>query len=379
MQIIVAILVILFSSTLLGEFFARFGLEKIAGQLISGIILGPALLHIINPADVTQIENIAIYFIILYIGIEVTTDLFKEGIDKAITFSISSFILPMLLISIISISIFQIPAKSSLIMSIAIAVPSISIISVMVIRNNLLNTEVGQIILFSTVISDLLAFTLLSLLYVGFKGVASIISIISLFIIFIFALDRFLVKKKLSLANVEFISEIGKEEVALSVILLFSLIVATVFLYVGVSFILGVFFAGVLIRKEILGENIFKKIDDTLSILNNTFFIPIFFSIAGMVTSIPSGPYLIIFMVIISIELTLPFYIDYLISKRIFKDHARKMASIFSGRGAVGLLVATLALSYGLLNANEYSVVIISTVILSLFGSLMIRRNYNIT
>lgn len=373
MEIIVAILILLFASTLLGELFARARLEKIAGQLISGILLGPILLHVINPADVSQIKDVAIYFIILYIGIEVTTDLFKKGFSRAISLSMTSFIIPMLVISTILVYFFGIALDSSISMAISIAVPSISIISVMVMRSNLLRSEVGQIILFSTVISDLIAFVLLSIFNAGVKGLSLIILVIVAFLVLIFVLDKIFIEKKFSLANLKFISDIGREEGAFSLILLFSLIVATLFLYAGVSFILGVFFAGVLIRREILGENIYQKIVDTLNILNNTFFIPLFFSIAGLVTSIPTGIYLIVLVIIIAIELTLPFITDYLISKRFYKNEAKRIASIFSGRGAVGLLVATLALSYGLINGNEYSIVIISTVILSLYGSIMMR------
>ncbi len=373
MEIIVAILILLFASTLLGELFARFRLEKIAGQLLSGIILGPIFLHIINPVDVSQIQDVAIYFIILYIGIEVTTDLFKKGFRKAISFSMTSFIIPLLVISTILIYFFGISPSSSISMAISISVPSISIISVMVMRSNLLRSEVGQIILFSTVISDLIAFVILSIFNAGVKGLSLIIMVIVAFLVIIFILDKIFIDRKFSLANLKFVSDIGKEEGAFSLILLFSLIVATLFLYVGVSFILGVFFAGVLIRKEILGENIYGKIVDTLNILNNTFFIPLFFSIAGLVTSIPTGIYLNILLIIIVIEMTLPFITDYIISSKFYKNDARRIASIFSGRGAVGLLVATLALSYGLINGSEYSIVIISTVILSLYGSIMMR------
>lgn len=374
METIVAILIILTFSTLMGELFGRFGLEKIAGQLLSGIILGPLLLNLIKPQDVSSIKDLAIFFIILYIGIEVTTDLFKKGIKRAIILSTSSFIIPMILLSAIMVLVFKFNLSSSISMSMAIAVPSISIISVLVIRAGMIKSESGQGILFATVLSDLIAFVVLSIFYVGFKGLFIMLIVITAFLLSIFIIDDIFIKKGISIERIKFISDITKEEGVFTIILLFSLAVASIFLFVGVSFILGVFFAGVLIREEILGKALYDKLLGTLRILNNSFFIPLFFSIAGLITSLPEGEYSKILIIALAIELTLPFISDYLVAKKLYGRDARRVAGILSGRGAVGLLIATLGLSYSLINENQYSVIIIATLVLSLYGSIMIRQ-----
>jgi Kef-type K+ transport system membrane component KefB len=374
METIVAILIILTFSTLMGELFGRFGLEKIAGQLLSGIILGPLLLNLIKPQDVSSIKDLAIFFIILYIGIEVTTDLFKKGIKRAIILSTSSFIIPMILLSAIMVLVFKFNLSSSISMSMAIAVPSISIISVLVIRAGMIKSESGQGILFATVLSDLIAFVVLSIFYVGFKGLFIMLIVITAFLLSIFIIDDIFIKKGISIERIKFISDITKEEGVFTIILLFSLAVASIFLFVGVSFILGVFFAGVLIREEILGKALYDKLLGTLRILNNSFFIPLFFSIAGLITSLPEGEYAKILIIALAIELTLPFISDYLVAKKLYGRDARRVAGILSGRGAVGLLIATLGLSYSLINENQYSVIIIATLVLSLYGSIMIRQ-----
>jgi len=374
METIVAILIILTFSTLMGELFGRFGLEKIAGQLLSGIILGPLLLNLIKPQDVSSIKDLAIFFIILYIGIEVTTDLFKKGIKRAIILSTSSFIIPMILLSAIMVLVFKFNLSSSISMSMAIAVPSISIVSVLVIRAGMIKSESGQGILFATVLSDLIAFVVLSIFYVGFKGLFIMLIVITAFLLSIFIIDDIFIKKGISIERIKFISDITKEEGVFTIVLLFSLAVASIFLFVGVSFILGVFFAGVLIREEILGKALYDKLLGTLRILNNSFFIPLFFSIAGLITSLPEGEYAKILIIALAIELTLPFISDYLVAKKLYGRDARRVAGILSGRGAVGLLIATLGVFYSLINENQYSVIIIATLVLSLYGSIMIRQ-----
>ena len=328
----------------------------------------------IKPQDVSSIKDLAIFFIILYIGIEVTTDLFKKGIKRAIILSTSSFIIPMILLSAIMVLVFKFNLSSSISMSMAIAVPSISIVSVLVIRAGIIKSESGQGILFATVLSDLIAFVVLSIFYVGFKGLFIMLIVITAFLLSIFIIDDIFIKKGISIERIKFISDITKEEGVFTIVLLFSLAVASIFLFVGVSFILGVFFAGVLIREEILGKALYDKLLGTLRILNNSFFIPLFFSIAGLITSLPEGEYAKILIIALVIELALPFISDYLVAKKLYGRDARRVAGILSGRGAVGLLIATLGLSYSLINENQYSVIIIATLVLSLYGSIMIRQ-----
>jgi len=177
----------------------------------------------------------------------------------------------MILLSAIMVLVFKFNLSSSISMSMAIAVPSISIISVLVIRAGIIKSESGQGILFATVLSDLIAFVVLSIFYVGFKGLFIMLIVITAFLLSIFIIDDIFIKKGISIERIKFISDITKEEGLFTIILLFSLAVASIFLFVGVSFILGVFFAGVLIREEILGKALYDKLLGTLRILNNSF------------------------------------------------------------------------------------------------------------
>jgi len=89
---------------------------------------------------------------------------------------------------------------------------------------------------------------------------------------------------------------------------------------------------------------------------------------------LPEGEYAKILIIALAIELTLPFISDNLVAKKLYGRDATRVAGILSGRGAVGLLIATLGLSYSLINENQYSVIIIATLVLSMYGSIMIRQ-----
>ncbi|MEM3675854.1 MAG: hypothetical protein QXV22_02220, partial [Thermoplasmataceae archaeon] len=59
--------------------------------------------------------------------------------------------------------------------------------------------------------------------------------------------------------------------------------------------------------------------------------------------------------------------LDYLVSRRALRFISPlSVAGIFGGRGAVGVVIATVALSSGVINENYFSVIIFATVITSL-------------
>ena len=51
MEFIGELILILFVTTLMGQLFARFNWPAVIGQLLSGIVLGPALLNWLKPSD----------------------------------------------------------------------------------------------------------------------------------------------------------------------------------------------------------------------------------------------------------------------------------------------------------------------------------------
>jgi len=375
MDIITDILIILFASTLLGEIAHRLGTERVVGQLISGIIIGPAVLNIIQiNSQITAIEDISIFFIVLLIGIEVTTDLFTKNIRHALLLSLSSFGIPMLIILLFSYMILHLSIISSLAIALSVSVPSISIISVLVMQNNLTNERDGQIILLTVVLVDLFSFILIGSIGGTVSYTAFVLLVVFLIMLLIFIADKLLIHYKISLDSVLFKNIKKVDELAMSVIILFALVISSLFNNLNISFILGAFFAGILIRKEFLGNEIFNSLTTSLRILNNTFFIPIFFSIAGSIKSIPGFFGIIIVFTIISIDLLSSLYLDHLVLKKvIIPNNIWKTTGIMGGRGAVGIVIATYSLSRGFIDQYTYSIIILATITISVIASSLIR------
>jgi Kef-type K+ transport system, predicted NAD-binding component len=79
LDLITSILILLIVAIGLGEIFSAFSLPEVVGAIIAGIILGPAVLGFVVPStELEAISVLALFFIILQIGIEASSDVFTK-------------------------------------------------------------------------------------------------------------------------------------------------------------------------------------------------------------------------------------------------------------------------------------------------------------
>jgi Kef-type K+ transport system membrane component KefB len=356
----------------------------VVGEILAGVILGPAILNYIQPSAIfSSISEISLFFIILYIGIEATTDTFRAGFGKSIILTMTSFIIPVLIMIYISFDFLSLNITESIVLSIAIGVPSISIISVLLKDNGILKMNAGNLILASVILSDIIALAVTSIsldpkkIYVEVPGIV-------IFLVLVVLIDRTI--RKNSDRVMGFFDRIHAmergEKIIFGAIIVGALFVSLLFELIGVTYVLGAFFAGMLISDVVLGEDLNGKVKRTLSRLNDSFFIPIFFSIAGLDATIPGGGYVKILVVLVLLSAGIGGTLNYLASKKMIRQIRPRMTmGILGSRGAIGIIVASLALYQpGIstpgrsISASLYSVAIFGILILSIAFASLVRK-----
>lgn len=384
--IIWQVLVVLAAAVLLGEVFERFSMPAVAGELLSGLLLGPMVFGIVVSDSETQaISSISLFFIIYLIGLEMKTETLGKHVLKASVISITSFILPLAIACLLSITLYHFGFVSDLIVALAISVPSISIISVLVMQMDLLKSDAGQIIMASVAITDILAFILLAMLSYSFKHTEMVILYVIIFLVAFVLIDRLLNSKVKAFQNLLKLgaASLRREEISFAILIIVGLLVAEIFQFIGISFIIGAFFAGLILHEELIGKEAFGKISGTFTRVNSGFFIPLFFGFAGVEAGrFVASQYGLVLILIVLIIATLGVGITltYLMSKRFVESYStqgtpRQVAVILAGKGAVGIVIITVALDSGLVNGTAYSIVILGTVLVSIFTPLLMKRS----
>ena len=377
MDIITEVLIILALSIVIGEIMESRGFPNVVAAMIVGIILGPAVLNYISPNPVLAgISDISLFFIVLLIGVEVTTELLTKYNKTSTSLSVGSFGIPFLLMIAFSVLIYNLKIKEAIILSLSISIPSISIVSVLLLRYNLLSREGGMRILASVVISDVLAFIILSSLIntseIYFKLIA-----ITVFIFLLLLLDRYMRKngERSKLFFEKLRAKDRGEQLIFAAIIIWGLFVSRIFEELGFTFILGALFSGMIINDVVIGPELIGIIKRTLTRINDSFFIPIFFTIAGLGVVIPPEKYYGLLLGMVIITVVAGGLLNFLTSRIFLTDlKSTTTMAILGGRGAVGVIIATFALSEGLITNNIYSIAIVGTIMVSLIMPPLISK-----
>ncbi|MGC8609439.1 MAG: cation:proton antiporter, partial [Thermoplasmata archaeon] len=191
LDFIATLLILLSVSMLLGVILSRFKIPDVVSYIISGLILGDVALRIIKPSvGISDIESVSLFFIILGIGIESNTEYIYGKFKKSAVLSLTSFIVPFLFSFTVLHYAENIATIPSMIISLSVSVPSISIVSVLLLKYGFLTRNGGQIILSSVVLTDVIAFVILSSTFSSLLKVLFVIIVIILFFFAIYLFDK---------------------------------------------------------------------------------------------------------------------------------------------------------------------------------------------
>jgi Kef-type K+ transport system membrane component KefB len=150
------------------------------------------------------------------------------------------------------------------------------------------------------------------------------------------------------------------------------LAISVIFQNIGLSYILGAFFAGLIVHDGLIGRKPFERISQTLATMNRVFFVPLFFGLAGVEVVLQNIGYTLYLGLSILIILSLGggVALTYYVSRNVLEPKicvvSKQVAGILSGRGAIGIVIATIALAEGAINNTEFSLVIVATLVMCL-------------
>ncbi len=377
-DLITSILFLLVVAIGLGAIFNNFGLPEVVGAIIAGILLGPAVSGLILPSsELSTISLLALFFIILQIGIEASSDIFSKNVKYVTGFAVFSFIIPFLVMSLGSFYIFRLPYLEAVSVSLAVSIPSISITSVLLVRSGLIKMDDGLRLLGGVAMSDTIAFIILASFHRPVSTIIIVSASLAAFMILVYFLDVFL-KSRSEKIRLRFghLTTTEKEGVIFAAVIMMGLAVSSLFEYIGITFVLGAFFSGLIIHQNSVGEQTYGVLKRTFQRINSSFFIPLFFSISGLeMTLIPVSylPYLVFLVVVTA---SIGGFAAYQFSRRYMKNITPRVSlGIFGGRGAVGIIIASIALSNGFIGSKDYSVAIFATIIMAISFTSVFERS----
>lgn len=377
------VLIVLSAAVVAGELFEQFRMPSVAGELMSGIILGPTILGVVSfTSDLQAFATIALFFIVFLIGLQMNTETLWKHVRPASSLAFTSFVLPLFLAFLVAGFVFPFGPSSDFVIALAIAVPSISIISVLVMEYEILEKASGQLILSTVVVADLVAFVLLAAASSSVPSTLEVVTYLAIFIAAFVLVDWVLNTRPLAVKNT--LSRIGRlsrrEDLAYAVLILVGLAVASIFQVIGLSYIIGAFFAGLIVHDGLIGRKAFREVSQTLSRMNRAIFLPFFFGFAGLEADLSPASYgLLLGITLVAAASIIPATVlTYYGAKRLLRigdpGGPRQVALTLGGRGAVGIVISSVALGDGIITVSAYSIIVVGTLTISLIVPLLLGR-----
>ncbi len=173
MQFIGALCLILIVTTLAGHFCNRVGVPAVIGQILVGIVIGPAMLGLIHNTTIVQVfANIGVILLMFIGGLESNLTLLRRFLKPAIIVAVCGVIMPVILMGATAAVAFHYDTFTACYIGVVFSATSVSI-SVAVLRDyHALDTAEGATILGSAVADDIIGVILLSLMIslLGVRG-----------------------------------------------------------------------------------------------------------------------------------------------------------------------------------------------------------------
>ncbi|HIX01284.1 MAG TPA: cation:proton antiporter [Candidatus Ligilactobacillus excrementigallinarum] len=379
MEFLGTLSLVLITTAFAGHFSRRIGIPAVIGQLLVGILLGPAVLGWIHQnAFMHFFSEIGVIILMFIAGLESDLGMLKKYLKPATAVAISGVIFPIVLVYFFG-KLFHFNNEQAIFLGVTFSATSVSI-SVEVLKElKKLNTKEGTTILGAAVIDDIISVIILSVLVSMFSNVASAqgghqsgslgmsFLLDAAYFVVIYFLFKWIAPKMMKIGEM---LSISSSVVLMSLVLCLSM--AWLAEQVGLSDVVGSFFAGVAIAQTPYK----KEVDSNIEPIGYAVFIPMFFVSIGLNMTFKGFIDDLLFIIPLTLLALLTKWLGCGLGAKMLGMNFDSMNIIGSGmvsRGEMALIIAQIGFQAHLLSSEFYSGVIFVIILTTLAAPFMLK------
>lgn len=388
------LLILLVAAKIFGEIFERFKQPSMIGEIIAGIILGPSLLGLIHRTEeIKVISELGIFLLVIIAGLEINIDdILKSLKGRNIIISIMAFFIPIFGGMAVGYYFDQ-DIMTTVFIGLCVAITALPVSIRILMDLGKINSEVGQKIISIAIFDDVLALSILgvllnikdtdmSMVSVAKAGAISILKL-TVFIVLL-SLVYLLIKKVLRKGDYiqqsldKLVGFLKGKEPLFALFFVFVLLFSTFTESLGLHFIVGAFFAAMLISDSLIGKENLKTIEKTTNNMAMGFLAPVFFAGIGLEFNISSIHNIALLIAVIAVS-----YFSKIAGGFIGgtlaglpKNVSLTLGVGLNARGIMELVIANIAYKNGLISTEVFSILVIMGVLTTLTTPLLLKRAF---
>ncbi len=401
---LIVLLLSISSMLIISRIFAELGkklkLPIVMGELIVGIILGPTILGMLNPQvfnflfprtgnipiALDGIFSLSVIMLLFVAGMEVQLSLVLKQGKVAVYTSLFSMVIPFFTgfaVAWFFPEIFSISAERgpkllfALFFGTALSISALPVIARILMDMNLFKTNIGNLIIASAMFNDLVGWLIfsfiLSLTNTNAQGEHMSLSHTILYILgfglFMLTIGKKIIDKTLPWMQTKLSWPGGVLSISLGICLLSAAFTEAI----NIHAILGAFIAGIAFGDSV---HLREQAREIIHQFVTNFFAPLFFVSIGLKVNFIEN----FNPLIVAIVLALAFIgkvLGAFIGARLggmTKNHALAVGFGMNARGAMEIILGTLALNAGLISKPIFVALVIMALITSLTSGPMMKR-----
>jgi Kef-type K+ transport system membrane component KefB len=388
-HVLISLAVLLFAAKIFAEIFNKLKLPAVLGELIAGIIVGPFALGSFSIFDgnplvvlnetVLQIGEIAGLVILFIAGLHITPREFLKGGAASFTVGACGVIVPFFL-GYYVFTVFGLEGLQSILIATALTATSIAISVTVLTELGRIQTKEAKLILGAAIVDDILAIAVLSVVVTMVQTgnlAPNVVDIIFLILKILGIFAVLLIGAILIIPKIVNTERLWKAKGSIEGIVTASFFGASaIAAAVGLSPIVGAFSVGMAVSST----KIIKKIEEYVDKLE-IIFAPLFFAIIGSQVNLTgiNMEVLLLSAVVIAVAIVSKLVGCGLPAIIFLKDKSKSMRVGIGmiSRGEVGLIVAGIGVSSGVLSSNVYTAIIIMVAVTTVITPIWLKRVYN--
>ncbi|MBW4459484.1 MAG: cation:proton antiporter [Nodosilinea sp. WJT8-NPBG4] len=397
-HVLVAILVVIGLSRLVGYGFNQIKQPLVIGEIVAGIMLGPSLLGWLAPTwqatlfpaeimpSLNVLSQVGLIFFMLLIGLELNPKYLKGNLDVAILISHVSILAPFSMGSILALLLYPLVSNGAvsftafaLFLGAAMAITAFPVLARIITENNLQKSRLGTLALTCAAVDDVTAWCVLALA-ITVTRTNSMVGALPTVVFSLIYIGLMVTVGQRFLRNLgKYYERTGKlSQLLVAGIYMAVIASALITEIIGIHFIFGAFLLGAVMPKNVgLTRELAEKTEDFVLI----FLLPVFFAYSGLKTQVgllnSPGKWLLC-LAVIGVAIVGKYVGTYVAARFSGIDHRESSALgwLMNTRGLTELIVLNIGLELGVVTPLLFTMLVIMALVTTFMTSPLLELIY---
>lgn len=392
MSLLSSLLLLIVSARLLGGLFSRLGQPAMIGEILAGLILGPAALGIIKPTEsLSGVSELAVFLIILSAGLEIRfSDIFGAMRGRGLLVALIGFMLPFFA-GLLTGLLFGEDLMRTVFLGLCISITALPVAVKLLENLGILHTRIAHYALATAVINDVSALFILGIVLnlphqetfadilatfgtASWKLLALAAGVIALNLLLEQLERREIPVHKVPEALVRYFGP----EALFGIMVIFVLVFGSLSEMLGFHFVIGAFFGAMFLDQRHFLASRYEELRGTLGSLTGGFLAPVFFAFLGLEFTHEAFENLLFPVVVILVSI-LSKVAAGVVGGRLVgmpRQEALGLGCILNGRGVMELVVAGIAYQKGFIDQGMFSTLVMMGIVTTFITPLLFRSVY---